>query len=238
MATSQGTPTPFYAGHNQVYETLRGTDAVGWDRSDAAYEQRFRDIAGVLPRLKLPSQPATLELGCGAGNLSVWLSRQGHRVTGIDIAPTAIDWARERAGHAQQAIRFIVGDLCTTMRELPAEFDFVFDSHLLHCIIGEDRLPLLCEIRRVLRPGGVFLVDTMCGPVHRPAEVLGFDPVTRICIVRGIATRTIGDVPDLEAELRAAGFTLDFTEVYETGNTQTVFIACREPTRPDAEAPF
>ncbi len=216
-----------YAGHNQVYRKLRGTAAVGWDKTEEAYQQRFAAIAGVLPRLGLPPSPRTLELGCGAGNISVWFSRQGFAVTGLDIAPDAIAWARERAAAEEQAVTFILGDLCTAMRDLPTGFDFVFDSHLLHCIIGADRPPLLREVWRVLRPGGVFLVDTMCGPVHLPAEAQGFDPVTKLCTVNGITTRYIGDVPDLEAELLAAGFTLMFTDVYEKGNNQTVFIGCR-----------
>lgn len=215
-----------YAGHNSVYQKLRGTEAVGWDRTEEAYQERFNNLAKVLPKLALPQHPLTLELGCGAGNISVWLSQKGHIVTGLDIAPDAIAWARERAEQEQQDITFVTGDLCTTIRDLPAKFDFVFDSHLLHCIIGDDRPPLLQEVRRVLRPGGLFLVDTMCGPVLNPEEIC-YCPQTKVCTRSGITTRYIGDVADLENELTTAGFSILFTDVYEKNNTQTVFIACR-----------
>ena len=38
-----------------------------------------------------------LELGCGTGTNSVWLAQQGFEVTGIDVAPLAVERAEERA---------------------------------------------------------------------------------------------------------------------------------------------
>ena len=38
-----------------------------------------------------------LELGCGTGTNSVWLAQQGFEVTGIDLAPLAVEQAEQRA---------------------------------------------------------------------------------------------------------------------------------------------
>ena len=37
-----------------------------------------------------------LELGCGEGHIARLLAGKGYRVTGVDISPTAIQWAKEK----------------------------------------------------------------------------------------------------------------------------------------------
>src|SRR5438105_1095757 len=52
-----------------------------------------------------------VELGCGTGTNSVWLAQQGFDVTAIDISPTALDLARQRAADAGVAVRFVAADV-------------------------------------------------------------------------------------------------------------------------------
>ncbi|HIG46099.1 MAG TPA: methyltransferase domain-containing protein [candidate division Zixibacteria bacterium] len=59
--------------------------------------------------------------------------------------------------------------------------DFVCDSHLLHCIIGADRAGVFASVRRVLKPGGYFLVDTMCfSELTLKVEYFILTPSTRL----------------------------------------------------------
>src|SRR4051812_1209788 len=67
-----------------------------------------------------------LELGCGTGTNSVWLAQQGFEVTGVDVAPLAIDRAKERASAAGVTVRFVVADLLD-MPEPDGLFEFFFD---------------------------------------------------------------------------------------------------------------
>src|SRR4051812_48151816 len=51
-----------------------------------------------------------LEVGCGAGDFSISLSRGGGTVTGVDFSPRAIAIAKEKARHHGQAVAFDVAD--------------------------------------------------------------------------------------------------------------------------------
>ena len=48
--------------------------------------------------LELLPEPgrATLDVGCGEGRIGALLREQGHRVTGVDVAPTMAQRPRER----------------------------------------------------------------------------------------------------------------------------------------------
>src|SRR5262249_50729465 len=48
-----------------------------------------------------------LELGCGTGTNCVWLAQQGFEVTGVDVAPLAVEAAEKRAKAAGVKVRFL-----------------------------------------------------------------------------------------------------------------------------------
>ena len=52
-----------------------------------------------------------LEIGCGTGTNSVWLAQQGFEVTGIDLAPLAVEQAEKRAHAAGVKVHFVVADV-------------------------------------------------------------------------------------------------------------------------------
>lgn len=82
-------------GHEAAYRKFRQQpERAGWD--DA--EQLITNLENLVKVMQWPSMPKTgrvLELGCGAGNTCLELAKRGYEVHGVDIAPTAIDWARE-----------------------------------------------------------------------------------------------------------------------------------------------
>ncbi|MFT3697820.1 MAG: class I SAM-dependent methyltransferase [Kofleriaceae bacterium] len=185
-----------YAAHDARYRALRERGAVGWSTDDD-YLERREQLAPYLAR----TRGRLLELGCGAGNMLAWLIERGFDVSGIDISDAAIEWARERAPNAH----FEVGNAVIT---IAGEFDVILDGNCLHCIVGDDRARLLANIHAALRPGGVFIASTMCGPIHNPKLLAQFDPATRCQIVDGVSYRYIGDADAILAELRAANFTI------------------------------
>jgi SAM-dependent methyltransferase len=194
-----------YVGHDRVYQNHRGGGQPGWDSSDARYEEFKVQVERVIARGAAPQSGRLLELGCGAGNMTVWFAGRGYEAHGVDIAPTAIDWAKERARSGNVDVRFVVGDVIRLVNYPESCFDFVFDGHCLHCIVGQDRSTMLANVWRVLKPGGYFMVNTMCGPVD-PAKLQHYDPDSRCTFSGDIATRYYGDADALLAEMAAAGF--------------------------------
>ena len=101
---------------------------------------------------------AVLHLGCGGGFMSEALSTRGARVTGIDPSIAAIEAAQRHAEASGRPIKYRVG--CGESLDVAdAVFDVVVCVDVLEHVSDLDRV--LREIRRVLRPGGLFLFDTI-----------------------------------------------------------------------------
>jgi SAM-dependent methyltransferase len=208
---------PRYGDHDAVYRRLRAGGASGWS-SDDEYARMLRLIEPCLPPAGTTQE--LLELGCGAGNLGLLLVERGARLTGVDISATAISWAIERAAAARIPATFVVDNVVELARLPAAVFDTVVDSHCLHCIVGADRARCLAAVRRVLRPGGRWVVLTMCGEVRDP-DLRHFDAATSTLWRDGVPTRHIGSAQSIFDEVVGAGFIVQRMQV--------------EPRRSDAE---
>jgi ubiquinone/menaquinone biosynthesis C-methylase UbiE len=92
-----------------------------------------------------------LDVGCGLGNDTSRFAKGHARVTGIDIAPRAIELAR--ANFSQRGLdgRFLVMD-GEAMGFPDASFDVVYCHTVLH--FTPDPARMTAEIHRVLKPGG------------------------------------------------------------------------------------
>jgi ubiquinone/menaquinone biosynthesis C-methylase UbiE len=160
---------PDYFAHDAVYQQRLAEGLPGWNKTEQGYDDRNREIAKLRTSGNMPAGGRLLELGCGAGNIVVWLAKEGYDLTGVDISPTAIDWARRRAHGENIQADFIVVNVLDLKQFADDGFDLVLDDHCFHCIIGDDRKRFLSQAHRVLKPGGYFLVETMCGPVDAAA---------------------------------------------------------------------
>jgi len=98
-----------------------------------------------------------VDLGCGAGNYSVWLAQHGFDVTGIEISQSAIALAGKLAASKGVSCRFVAADLLGDLREFHSSFDLAFDWEVLHHIQPEDRPGYLQNVRNLLRPDGMYI---------------------------------------------------------------------------------
>jgi SAM-dependent methyltransferase len=92
-----------------------------------------------------------LEIGCGAGTDLVRFARGGAHVTGVDVAPSAVDLAQKNF-----AIQGLTADLRVANGEALPFADERFDLVYAHGVVqytANDRR-LIGECRRVLKPGG------------------------------------------------------------------------------------
>lgn len=113
-------------------------------------------LTGELARRRL-----SLEIGAGTGRIALPLSAGGVRLIGVDISPRMLHRLVANAG-GYQPFPISVADV-TALPFSSGCFDAVLASHLLHLI--PDWRQTVDEVVRVLRPGGVFLVDFGGGPL-------------------------------------------------------------------------
>ena len=150
--------------HEQPYAE---GDAAAWDRpirDSELYLPERRDIFNFIDETKvahlrplLPSGGSALEIGAGSGRLLIRLARERpYRAVALDYAPYAIRAVRENYRRAGLAGHALFGDA----RALPfpdASFDLVLSGGLLEHFREPE--PVVREMARVLRPGGLFYAD-------------------------------------------------------------------------------
>ncbi len=196
-----------YEDHDGAYKKRKAKGEQGW-----ATPEMLEDYLAIMEKALraeyVPKRGKLLELGCGDGANLLWLAEKGYEAYGVDISPTAIEWAREKAGERNIKADLQTGNVLNLKGYEDGFFDFVLDGHCLHCIIGEDRAKFLSSARRVLKPKGFFHVCTMCGEVASAELQKVFDPGSRCLVYNGIATRYVGLAEEILAEIKEAGFSV------------------------------
>lgn len=107
----------------------------------------------------LPAEPVIADLGCGPGLYLRDLSErhQSSRLCGFDVTPAMIEHARGlryRGAPPTLAVHDVEEE---PLPLDPDSVDLVSMTGVLHVV--EDPFAVLAEVQRVLRPGGLFLLD-------------------------------------------------------------------------------
>lgn len=127
-----------------------------------------------------------LEVGVGAGADHLQWARAGALCHGVDLTDAAIETTR-----AHLAAYGLSSDLRRVNAEtLPFpddSFDVVYSWGVIHHAEHPERI--IVEIRRVLRPGGVFL-----GMMYGRHSVVALKYWTRYALLRGRPWRSLSDV--------------------------------------------
>lgn len=110
-----------------------------------------------------------LDVGCGTGELSLFLARRGHEVLGVDFSPRAIQQAAAKARWRRIPVRFLVWD-ALDLRALGLQFDTVVDSAMYHCLDEASQRRFVDELAGVVRRGGTYFVLADRRPVFGPAH--------------------------------------------------------------------
>ena len=111
----------------------------------------------------IPKGGMVLDAGCGAGDDSRWLQRNGYgTVTGIDRDPNVMELGRAFYMDAgQPSPSFVVGD-CTDMDFGDGCFHLVYSGSILHTMHSTDEAHrYLKECRRVLAAGYPFFGSSL-----------------------------------------------------------------------------
>ena len=100
-----------------------------------------------------------LDIGCGDGGLTYCLARAGVHMVGIDNEALGIDFAKNNIASTGEMLEceFVVG----SAYELPFpddHFDHVVSCEVIEHVNHPEKM--IAEARRVLRPGGLFVLTT------------------------------------------------------------------------------
>jgi 2-polyprenyl-3-methyl-5-hydroxy-6-metoxy-1,4-benzoquinol methylase len=148
--------------------SLAHWDTTGGTTPDARSVRRFRTVtrrrlALALALLPDRSRPSLLDVGCSSGSLLEVAAGMGFAVKGVEIAPAAAAAARRAGFDVHQGLLQDAG-------HAPQSFDVITLVELIEHVT--DPLALLRHCHRLLRPGGVVVVNTPNG-ASWTARVLG-----------------------------------------------------------------
>jgi ubiquinone/menaquinone biosynthesis C-methylase UbiE len=130
---------------------------------------RFGPSLPVLVKMAAPDpSDLVLDIATGTGNTALTFAPLVRRVIGVDVAAAMLDQARARAEEENiQNVEFVSG----SAEDLPfsgAEFSLVLSRHAPHHF--HDLEKFLREVRRVLKPGGRFVVADQISPSAQMEE--------------------------------------------------------------------
>jgi len=100
-----------------------------------------------------------LEMGCGTGPNLIWLAQKGINVSGVDISPTALALCRKNLEHSglSEKIDKLVESSVVDIPFEEESIDGIFEACVFQHLTKEERHKAFSEVKRVLKPGGLFV---------------------------------------------------------------------------------
>lgn len=184
-------------------------DARFWDRAARKYAATpIADMEGYERTIEhtrryLNGETAVFEFGCGTGTTALKLAPHAGRIVAADLSAEMIAIAREKA--AAEGVRNVEFEVATpdAAPQADATFDVALGFNILHLV--EAREAALEGVRRLLKPGGLFISKTPC--------LKEMNPLLRLAVP---VMQLVGKAPyvaffsavELESEIEAAGFAI------------------------------
>lgn len=94
-------------------------------------------------------------VGCGLGDDVVELVNRGYDVTGFDVSPVAIEWARRRFPDLAHA--FCTGDVLSAPSRFRHRFDLVVEIYTLQAVEPSLRERMVAGVAELACPRGLIL---------------------------------------------------------------------------------
>ncbi|ANV90160.1 class I SAM-dependent methyltransferase [Picosynechococcus sp. PCC 8807] len=174
-------------------------------------ETRFRNLA--LQGLTGDKTLKILDLCCGAGQTTQFLTQYSDNVTGLDISPLAIERAKKNVPQANYVV--------APAEKMPLpdqQFDLVHTSAALHEMTPTQLSQIFQEVYRVLKPGGIFtFID-----LHQPTNPFFVPSLYTFMFLFETETAWQLIKTDLAEKLTTTGFEIHKQEQYAGGSLQMI----------------
>jgi SAM-dependent methyltransferase len=155
-----------------------------WDQAYRSGEYRkhwgipypSQELVGIAATIPSPETKIAIDIGCGAGQETVFLAQLGFTTYGFDQSEEALKIATARAADAGVTVNFQLANIL----QLPLadqSVDFINDRGCLHVIGNEQRATYAKEMARILKPGGKLFIRGC-----RLEQELPFTPINQTII--------------------------------------------------------
>ncbi|HEY7837223.1 MAG TPA: class I SAM-dependent methyltransferase [Terriglobales bacterium] len=165
---------PLRGSHHAIEPSVDRPEGRGyWTREATAREEALfefyrREARALLQALPIRSG-RLLDIGCSFGVLVEEARRAGFDASGLEADLGAAEFARSKFG-----VEVFSGRLDQAVFP-PGSFDVVVLNDVIEHIL--DPIPFVTEVRRLLRPGGILLLET---PNHRSVHALLFGVANKL----------------------------------------------------------
>jgi len=146
-----------YAGAGQ------DADAIPW--ADLRPHPGFDHWLTFADTSKLGRRAAVV--GCGLGDDAEALATRGFEVTGFDVSPSAIDWAKKRFPDSR--VGYHVADLFSLPAEWKRRFDLIVEVYTLQALPADVRPAAIEAVAELTAPGGTLVVVCRARESEEPA---------------------------------------------------------------------
>lgn len=128
----------------------RGTAKPGWETGRPSSDLVAAVESGELQPCRV------VELGCGSGTNAIYLAKKGFQVTAIDIAPSALRLAEEKAAQEGVRVEWLLADVLRLPTMPPAEL--IYDRGCYHGVRRTSAAGYVEAVTRLTLPGARLLL--------------------------------------------------------------------------------
>lgn len=148
------------AQHRVWENEYRNPKFMSRDLKAQKFMQRFYKF---LKKEKIEVEGAKiLDLGSGTGRNANYFARMGAEVTAIELSETALAIGKRQAEKENLSVEYIQGSIGDKLKFSDNYFDVVIDATASNSLNKAEREVYLLEVKRVLKPAGIFFVRALC----------------------------------------------------------------------------
>ncbi len=141
-----------YKKQHKFFQKAYEKGDAQWTGDGLPSSELVKTIKKIKPKLKLKH---ALDIGSGEGRHSIFLSREGFKVLGLEYQEQAIKQAK---GKKRRGLLYVRGDVFRIPLK-PSSFDVLIDFGVFHHIRRKDTAVYLDMLQSMLVPGGYLILS-------------------------------------------------------------------------------